>query len=284
MPKKRKQHINPAAILKFAIFIVIVTLAVFTADYLISPPTEPVFPPNSTADTGVPGATAVPVPPNTENTPNSDNSGTIPGNATTEEVTTVAVVTTVREFTHADYDKEFFADTLFIGDSIFTGLSGYKFIPAANVFAKEGLAPSAALTIQINDTGVLEKAKGFKRAVIMLGTNSLANNADALAADMKTLVSKLKESSPGIETVVLTVTPVAKTTSYSVTIDMVNSYNNALAEAAKDSGFRLIDICADFKDGDGYIKVEYVQPDGLHLHQEGYKEMLSLVQYSLEQG
>jgi len=86
-----------------------------------------------------------------------------------------------------------------------------------------------------------------------------------------------------MEIVVLTVTPCASKNSYGITMKMINNYNEALTEAANDGDFILIDVCSDFKNGDGYIKSVYVQPDGLHLTQKGYKELLAMVQFELEQ-
>jgi len=285
MPKTPSKKPNYTVfLLNAALVVVIVLLCVFSYIYISSPLPEPVSTANTPADTTVPETllTEPPTsaePPETTHPPMTHASTEVD---LSEETETAETSKSETEFVPGEYDGEFFARTLFIGDSIFTGLSGYGFIPASNVFAEKGLAPSAALTYKINGSDVFERAKGFDRAVIMLGTNALGNNASSLAADMKTLVSRIKDSSPGIETVVLTVTPVAAVSDYSVTIDMVNNYNAALAEAASDNSFLLIDVCSDFKGSDGFIKDDYVQPDGLHLTQKGYKELLSIVEFKLK--
>jgi hypothetical protein len=184
-----------------------------------------------------------------------------------------------------DYEAGFFSGTLFVGDSIFTGLSGYGLIFAGNVFADIGLSPAGALSKTINNRGVIETAADFDRVVIMLGTNGLAAaNASSISESMKTLVNSLKSAYPGIETVILTVPPVASSVSsdYSVTIDMINEYNSLLRGAARETGCILIDVSALLKDDGGYLRGDYAQPDGMHLTVSAYKALLSYVQTELE--
>ncbi|MCL2634269.1 MAG: GDSL-type esterase/lipase family protein [Oscillospiraceae bacterium] len=195
---------------------------------------------------------------------------------TTVEITTATVPDT--------FSDSFFENTLFIGDSIMTGIYLYNLIPVKNVFAEIGLAPSTALTATINGNTLIPKSSGFDRAVIMLGANGInATNSDDLVESMKVLINRLKAENPGMEIVVLTVTPIGAVSSYPhITKVMLDEYNTKLTTAARENGFILIDSGAVLKNSDGYLASEYNAGDGLHINSQAYKAILAYVQKELE--
>jgi len=276
--KSNRISISTAVMVNAALVVAILLLCVFIYLYIAVPFPSPAASENLTSEPHITTVTE----PIESSFKTSEHVTTITSAENSTDTITAETNETIDTFFKDDYDKSFFGNTLFIGDSIFTGLSGYGLMPADNVFAEKGLAPSAALTFEIKGRNVLSASDGFDRAVIMLGTNALKGNPVSLADSMKTLVNKLKSENPEMEIAVLTITPVAAKTDYSITIDMVDRYNDALTDAADNGGFILIDICSDFKGDDGYIISDYVQPDGLHLTQEGYKELLAKVQFELE--
>jgi hypothetical protein len=218
--------------------------------------------------------------------------------AETEAVVTEAVVTeaeeTVREevvteawvqrFT-GEYNAEFFVDTLFIGDSVFTGIDLYGFLPARNVFARIGISASAMMNAEINGRTLFGEygiAPQFNRAVIMIGTNGLNGmNSPQVAADVLRLADTLRLAQPEIQVIVLTVTPVWQINEYGLTMDTINGFNAILTASAAEYQVIVLDFCSALKDSDGFLSVQYAQPDGVHLRQAAYGVMLNMIQSSL---
>jgi len=296
MPKyNRKENKPPLVLLYAAMLIVFSVMCVLAYIYITAPLHSPVaagssLSPSPTAAAAEPVKTiavtteAIASAAETEEESTAEITEETAAEEITVELTSEETSAFITEaaIVYDDYSKSFFSNTLFIGDSIFTGLNGYGYISGSNVFAEKGLDAASVLLVYVNGQGVLSASKGFERAVIMLGTNSIKANAQTNADNTKTLIKKLKEENSDMEIVVLTVPPCASQNSYGITMKMINNYNAALTEAANDEDFILIDLCSDFKNGDGYIKSEYVQPDGLHLTQKGYKELLAMVEYELE--
>jgi lysophospholipase L1-like esterase len=189
------------------------------------------------------------------------------------------------------YDENYFADDLFIGDSIMTGLSGYGYMPADQVFAKIGLNPSSALTEVVGDETLIQKVQAMQPAhvYIMLGSNGIAFlSGGDMAAYMKTLCTEIQTASPGTDICVSTIPPVtaayeANQTDYSVTNAEINEYNALLKQMAADQGITLIDLHSRLTDADGYLADKYAEADGMHFLADAYVRMLSTFQSATEQ-
>lgn len=186
------------------------------------------------------------------------------------------------------YSKEFFQNDLFIGDSIFTGLSGYGYMDAANVAAKIGYTPSAAMSKAFDAKGVsaveYAKSRQPKRIFIMLGSNTMAagTNYDIIVSQYKELVKKLREECPKSLICVISIPPVTADSSSAEAgniknenIDMVNIKLKTMASELEEEYFDLNTLLSD---NNGYFREDYAEQDGLHFLGTTYKVMLSALQ------
>lgn len=219
---------------------------------------------------------------------------------TTEETGTVAIVvenqvtdTSVTEellpkFSSNGYSEEFFANTLFIGDSIFTGLSGFGYIPAENIFAQVGLNPKSILTKEINGVTAVSKASAMQpeRVCIMLGTNGLAFlSVESMAEEMKSFIGSLEEVCPETEFILLSIPPVtaAHEKDNPEKLPVIKQYNTAMEAVAEEMGCLYIDIYSMLVDSTGYFSAEYAEVDGLHFLGNTYGVVLTRIQYEITQ-
>lgn len=185
---------------------------------------------------------------------------------------------------NTSYDREFFANDLFIGDSITTGIHLYNKLDMRNVAASVGYTPYKAYTEECDlydgtSATALDYAKKMQpeRIYIMLGSNGLLS-AGAMEDSYKTLIDKLEAACPSAEIYCISVTPVAKYTDYTITNDMVTSFNEFIKTACKDKGVTYIDFCSEMTDSEGYAKADMVADDGLHFNGSTYDLMLALIQ------
>lgn len=211
--------------------------------------------------------------------------------ATTEPVESDATTTAEpdvpdepNDVVHRSYDKEFFTDDLFIGDSITTGIHLYNKLDMRNVAASVGYTPYKAYTDECDlydgtSATALDYAKQMqpKRIYIMLGSNGLLS-AGAMEDSYKTLIDKLSAACPGAEIYCISVTPVAKYTDYTITNDMVTSFNAFIKSTCKDKGITYIDFYSCMIDAEGYAMAEMVADDGLHFNGSTYDDMLGYIQ------
>jgi lysophospholipase L1-like esterase len=186
------------------------------------------------------------------------------------------------------YDKEFFADFLFIGDSISTGLSGYNFLPAENVFAKQGFTPNNIPGKELSNLTVTEKAAEMTpdTIVIMLGTNGLSYiDTGVMTKAYGELIDSIQAASPDSKIVILSIPPVtaAREASKPENLTIINEYNGKIKTLADDKGAVYIDINSLLADENGHTADIYAENDGLHLKGEAYKRILSAIQDTLSE-
>jgi lysophospholipase L1-like esterase len=188
-------------------------------------------------------------------------------------------------FIPGDFDREFFENDLFIGDSIMTGISHYRHISPANVFAKVGINPDNVRTTEIDGQTALGKATSMNpaRIFIMLGSNGLDYlTAETMVARMATFAASL----PSSDIIVLTIPPVTAKYAETVTaydvMERINNINTLLISTAADNTYTVIDTTAILKDSTGYLAAEYAENDGLHFKSGAYNAMLSYIQAVLE--
>ncbi len=213
----------------------------------------------------------------------SDPVESVPEDTTAEPDTSDEPVDVV----YTSYDRAFFADDLFIGDSITTGIHLYNKLDMKNVAASVGYTPYKAYTEECDlydgtSATALDYAKTMqpKRIFIMLGSNGLLS-AGAMEDSYKTLIDKLAEACPSAEIYCISVTPVAKYTDYTITNDMVTSFNDFIKSACEEKGVTYIDFCSEMIDSEGYAKSDMVADDGLHFNGSTYDRMLSFIEAQL---
>lgn len=188
---------------------------------------------------------------------------------------------------HASYSRDFFSADLFIGDSIGTGLHLYNKLDMKNVAASVGYTPYKAYTEACDlydgtSATALEYAKKMqpKRIYIMLGSNGLLAPG-SMEDSYNTLIEKLKTACPSSELYCISVTPVSKYTTYTITNDMVTQFNDFIKATCKDKNISYIDFHSQLIGSDGYAKDELVADDGLHFNGSTYDIMLGYIQSTI---
>ncbi len=186
------------------------------------------------------------------------------------------------------YDKAFFENDLFIGDSITTGLHLFGRLDMKNVAADTGYTPYKAYNdaIPMYD-GTSKTAFEYavemqpKRIFVMLGSNGLAS-AGAMEDSYRTLIDKLTVSCPDSLIYCISVTPLAKGSTYEstsgITNDKVVAFNEFIKSVCSDNGIKYIDLYSRVSDEDGYFLADYAEVDGMHFKGATYDLMLSVIQ------
>jgi lysophospholipase L1-like esterase len=182
-----------------------------------------------------------------------------------------------------EYDKEFFTNYLFIGDSISTGLYGYNYLDAANVFAKIGFTPENVRTGDINGTTVYQKLAVAKPEAIciMLGTNGLSYiSTETMINHYGLFIDEIRDILPDSKIIVFTIPPVTKEHEETKpeNLALITAFNEGLATLADEKEVQLFDVYSMLADNDGYTKPEYAEFDGLHLKGAAYTLILSELQ------
>lgn len=191
------------------------------------------------------------------------------------------------EIKFTEYDPDFFKDDLFIGDSIMTGISGFGFIPAENVYAKVGLNPESLLNTEIDGKTALQKIKDFKprNIYIMLGTNGLDfMSGEYMAQGLGIFIDDIISFGINSNIIVMTIPPVteAHDAEGKETMTDINVYNSYLIDMAAEKGCKLVDICSILKNSTGYFSDKYAEQDGLHFLGTAYKAVLGYLQEELQ--
>lgn len=200
----------------------------------------------------------------------------------TEEADTTA------EYTEMSYDKAFFENDLFIGDSITTGLHLFGRLDMKNVAADTGYTPYKAYNEAIpmydgTSKTALEYAQQMqpKRIFIMLGSNGLAA-AGAMEDSYRMLIEKLNAACPDTVLYCISVTPLAKGSTYEstsgITNDKVVDFNSFIKSVCSDNGIKYIDLYSMVTGADGYFLDDYAEVDGMHFKAVTYDLMLSYIQ------
>lgn len=183
------------------------------------------------------------------------------------------------------YDVSFFENDLFVGDSIMTGMSGFGYLPPANVFAQIGLNPDSVFTTDINGRTLKQKLAEARpqRVFIMLGTNGLAFlSAAHMAEKMGALVTDIRSDSADTLIYILTIPPV--TAAHDRDKPEKNAdvlAYNALLTALDSDSVRVLDVYSQLKDKDGFLSERFAEEDGLHFLGAAYKAVLSYIQSEL---
>ncbi|MBE6902878.1 MAG: hypothetical protein E7478_10405 [Ruminococcaceae bacterium] len=195
------------------------------------------------------------------------------------------------EYQTGVYSKDFFKDDLFIGDSITTGLHLFDRLDMKNVAADTGYTPYKAYTeaIPMHD-GTSQTALDYaekmqpKRIFIMLGSNGLAA-AGPMEDSYKTLIEKLTVACPDTMLYCISVSPLAKGSTYEsadgLNNEAVKKFNTFIKSICSEYGIRYIDLYSQLVGEDGYFLDTYAEVDGMHFKSATYDLMLAYIQDSI---
>ncbi len=187
----------------------------------------------------------------------------------------------------------YFTDALFAGDSVTnqlrrytytqrkqvgTFLSNARFESATNysLYSASLYKPRSGavnLVYQGREQSLLQAVQRLQpaRLFVLLGANDHApKQTEKSLGWYKTLITRVKEVSPGTDIVVQALTPVSR--DFSTKKDMRplwDAFNQQLQELCRQEGVAFADISTPLKDAEGYLRPEYASKDGLHLSAQG---------------
>jgi lysophospholipase L1-like esterase len=169
---------------------------------------------------------------------------------------------------------------VFLGNSI-TEFGKWKLLLGDSAVVNRGIAGDNTFGMlhRLDQVIALRPAKLFVEA----GINDLGQGVPVgmIAGNIGSIVQYVRVKSPGTRVFVLSVLP----TNDRAKEDYPEVYGkNAVASEldrrlkgeAEQYGFVYIDLAARVADGNGNLKTEYAQPDGLHLNEAGYRLFLRL--------
>ncbi|MDO5602423.1 MAG: SGNH/GDSL hydrolase family protein, partial [Oscillospiraceae bacterium] len=181
-------------------------------------------------------------------------------------------------------DDDYLEETLFVGDSNTGRLYGYDQLSLQNTVYYDGIGIQSVpyepcIYFYGMDEGVsIPKAIALmqpRRIVMNFGTNNAdgTTSPEAFVAYYRTALKAIKEASPNTEIIISSIAPMAQQRSYNnISMKVVDSFNQALMEMAKEDGYRFLNAAEELKDEKtGYIKNAYISNDGLHFSEAGCK-------------
>jgi lysophospholipase L1-like esterase len=175
----------------------------------------------------------------------------------------------------------YFDDAIFFGDSISTGIPLYNVMPNAKVIAFTGIATVNALTSECIDTDegrktMLDAALAYgdqKKVYIMLGGNGLGYDEETFIAGYREFVDGVKAQYPNATIYIQSMTPVtdyAYLTYPSVSNELIEQYNVAIHDMAKEKGVVYLDVAEALMDDSGRLPDAASPVDGMHFSPEYY--------------
>jgi lysophospholipase L1-like esterase len=175
----------------------------------------------------------------------------------------------------------YFDDAIFFGDSISTGIPLYNVMPNAKVIAFTGIATVNALTSECIDTDsgrktMLDAALAYgdkKKVYIMLGGNGLGYDEETFIAGYREFVDGVKAQYPKATIYIQSMTPVtdyAYLTYPSVSNELIENYNIAIHDMAKEKGVVYLDVAEALMNDAGKLPETASPVDGMHFTPEYY--------------
>ncbi len=180
--------------------------------------------------------------------------------------------------------------TVFAGDSITTGLyaSSYNGISKIGISGLLQVVAYTGINTQNFSTkaafgsqSCLSKIISYNptRVYIMLGMNEVEYvTADTYISYYKKIIQKIQNSCPGVDIVVLSISPVTQSVAARRKgFQKIDSFNSKLKSMARKLGCRYYNFAAGFKNASGYLKSEYSGGDGIHWNAKGYQKFGELI-------
>lgn len=175
-------------------------------------------------------------------------------------------------------------ETVFVGDSNTGRLYGYEQVDLQNTVYFDGIGIQSVpyepcIYFYGMDEGVsMPKAIALmkpRRIVMNFGTNNAdgTTSPEAFISYYRTALKAIEAAYPDAEIIISSIAPMAKYRSYNnISMKVVDSFNLALMEMAKEDGYRFLNAAEELKNNQtGYIKDAYISSDGLHFSQAGCK-------------
>ena len=187
-----------------------------------------------------------------------------------------------------DAGQEYLDETLFIGDSNTVRTMAYGFTPWDNVVAAVSMGVEHIQSLKMtyfkgykNPVTVIDAVKIIqpKRIIITYGTNDLFWDTDEFIKVYKKALAAIHEAYPYADIIVNAVPPLDKQRENTrLTMQRVDEFNKAIAEMAKEEGYKFLNSSEALKDEKtGFAKTDYTIGDGVHLSKKGMEAYVNYI-------
>ena len=190
----------------------------------------------------------------------------------------------------ADAGQAYIDKLTFLGDSTTYGLKAYSMLSDGQNTTQVWTPSSGTLTLSFYETATIVTPNGemlIKDAaaayqpeylVITLGVNGVSFMDEASFKDCYTkLIQNVQAASPNTKIICNSIYP--NMTSYKYYGDINNENitraNGWIQEVAAATGTRYSDTCSVLKDGNGALRADYCNGDGIHLNAAGFTAVLN---------
>lgn len=187
-----------------------------------------------------------------------------------------------------DAGQEYLDETLFIGDSNTVRTMAYGFTTWDNVVAAVSMGVEHIQSLKMtyfkgykNPVTVIDAVKIIqpKRIIITYGTNDLFWDTDEFIKVYKEALAAIHEAYPYADIIVNAVPPLDKQRENTrLTMQRVDEFNKAIAEMAKEEGYKFLNSSEALKDEKtGFAKTDYTIGDGVHLSKKGMEAYVNYI-------
>ena len=188
-----------------------------------------------------------------------------------------------------DAGQEYLDETLFIGDSNTVRMMAYGHTTLSNTIGVISMGiqhvPTKKCVYFTDRSGAVSIPEAVaimqpKRIVITFGTNNTIGwSSDVFASEYKEALEAITDAWPYADIIINAVPPVDKLRQNTgITMQTIDSFNQALAEMAEELGYKFLDSSEALKDEDtGFAKTDYTISDGVHLSKKGMQTLFDYV-------
>ena len=188
----------------------------------------------------------------------------------------------------ADGGQTYIDETMFLGDSNTYRLVAYGLTTWQNNLSAVGMGiqhvTSTPCMYFKGSSSPVYVAKAVsmmqpRRIVITYGTNNTNSTADTFKNQYRSALEAIKKEWPYADIIINAVPPVAQTrTGAAAAQKAIDEFNKALADLAKEDGYRFLNSSEALKDpATGFARASYIIEDGLHLNEQGAKALIDYV-------
>ncbi|MGI6687823.1 MAG: GDSL-type esterase/lipase family protein [Christensenellales bacterium] len=196
-------------------------------------------------------------------------------------------------------EDNFFDQTVFVGDSILRSVGIYQakrlkegesLLNGAQFLAADGYKLSTGSRKQSNPNHInliqngkpVTPAEGIlnlevKRAFVMLGLNDkVGYYLEKNLRNYERMITRILEANPGLDLIVLSVTPVVKIgQSKLIRQSYIDQFNQGLQALCEKKGVDFWDVSSALKDAEGYLNPDYSYDQWIHLNNQGIQALIA---------
>ena len=174
-----------------------------------------------------------------------------------------------------------FADAIFFGDALTAAIPFYNMAPGAGVVAFAGESPASAgmrtLTSADETWSLPEAARVIygerSNIYIKFSVASMSAEIERFITEYERFIYLVRESFPQANIFIQTIPPITYAASLShpfATNEMINEYNIALMNLARQKGVFFLDVAYVLTDDTGHLYPRAAPADGIHISAEFY--------------